>query len=217
MFDAQFGNADVGVGIITDSTNTLVIKGDGNTNWYAWNTYKVGSSDNSSERWDMCTDVAKTDKQTFAVEFDLENTTMTLYVKQSDGTFKFVREVMCYDTEFGELLSSRIGIRNTKTKNTPDETYWAEISNLSIYKGLVYYDVVERVVDDTDEEEDEDNGGSATKPNNNKTETKAPETTAAPETEAEVKSGCGSSVAMTGVALVGTCVAMLAVKRRRED
>jgi len=52
-------------------------------------------------------------------------------------------------------------------------------------------------------------------------ETKAPETSApetnAPETESAAKKGCGASLAMTGVALVGACAAMLAVKRRKNE
>ena len=65
------------------------------------------------------------------------------------------------------------------------------------------------------------------------TETNAPETEAstAPETEAstapeseaeivtetEAESGCGASLAMTGIALVGTCAAVLALKRKRNE
>ncbi len=47
-------------------------------------------------------------------------------------------------------------------------------------------------------------------------ETSAPETSA-PETEPAAKSGCGASVAMSGVALVGTCAAVLAIKRRKNE
>ena len=47
------------------------------------------------------------------------------------------------------------------------------------------------------------------------TETKAPETT--PETEPEANKGCGGSIAMSGVALIGTCAAMLALKRRKNE
>ena len=60
--------------------------------------------------------------------------------------------------------------------------------------------------------ENNDNGNTDTKD-------EAP-TTEAPKTEEETeaeKSGCGSTLAMSGVALVGACAAMLAIKRRKNE
>ena len=55
-----------------------------------------------------------------------------------------------------------------------------------------------------------DNGGSNNSgSNNSNTETDAPET--------DAKKGCGSSIAMSGVALVGTCAAVLAIKSKKKD
>ena len=60
--------------------------------------------------------------------------------------------------------------------------------------------------------------GNTSAPETNAPETSAPETSApTPETEPEAKKGCGGSIAMSGVALVGACAAMLAVKRRKNE
>ena len=60
--------------------------------------------------------------------------------------------------------------------------------------------------------ENNDNGNTDTKDEAPTTE--APK--AEEETEAE-KSGCGSTLAVSGVALVGACAAMLAIKRRKNE
>ena len=60
-----------------------------------------------------------------------------------------------------------------------------------------------------------ENTGNNNDNNNINTDTNVPEIDA-PETEAE-KSGCGSTLAMSGVALVGACAAMLAIKRRKNE
>ena len=61
------------------------------------------------------------------------------------------------------------------------------------------------------------NSGSNNSGSNNSGSNNGGTNTAAPETDAAAEGGCGSSIAMTGVVLVGTCAAMLAIKSKKKD
>ena len=107
------------------------------------------------------------------------------------------------------------------------------VSEAKLYKGLICSNG-EQPDDNTDsgntdsgntDSGNTDSGntdsGNTSAPETNAPETSAPETsapeTSTPETEPEAKKGCGGSIAMSGVALVGACAAMLAVKRRKNE
>ena len=116
------------------------------------------------------------------------------------------------------------------------------VSDMKIYKGLLAEDakgpsavieVTEEEEEEPDPEEGEENSGTTgnsgtTQTPNTNTETK-PAETKAPETQEPTATltpepstdkglfGCGASVAMSGVALVGTCAAVLALKRRKNE
>ena len=138
MFDLQLGktNGAVGLGIRFGDEQALVIDGNGHTYWYGWGSTKVGATTDNDERWNYVTDVAKADAHTFAVEIDYDNYSMTLYVKNSDGSFGHVRTVSSEDQRSqmaGTLHCSLFTLRRSGTVN---DEYWAEISDLRIYKGL---------------------------------------------------------------------------------
>ena len=162
-----------------------------------------------------------------------------LYVKGADGKITLIREVEPYatnmfdweienGTEYFELDFTIVRYHAELTDEDGNPTL-STVSDVKLYKGIGLYEV--NVPVEEEEEPDEDLGGSANeddntnKPNKN-TETHEPPTkveTKAPETEAETDApkkalfGCLGSVSMTGVALVGTCAAVLAIKRGKKE
>ena len=289
-FDALFGKDAYnvyGIGIQVDGDNTLVIDGFGLSYWYAWNTRKVNKSDDGAYKWNYYTDKDKTEKQSFAVEVDSENETMTLYVADSAGEYFKVREMTYDGADIAGALVCRIYTTRVNADKTLDSKCWSEISDLTIYKGLVAETLEPPTEPETPDDDNTDDNGGTTPPagddntgdnggttppagddntgnnggttppagddntgdnsgttpptgddntgNNGGTtppadddsagnedpETNAPDTsapeTAAPETEPAAKTGCGASVAMSGVALVGACAAVLAIKRRKNE
>ncbi|MBP5349800.1 MAG: hypothetical protein J6Z13_05570 [Clostridia bacterium] len=139
VFDLTFGCGNVGFGVQLDGNNALVLDGDGNIYWYDWNSRRVGASDKESENWANCTDVDKTATQTFVVTMDYDAQTLGLYVKQSNGSFGFVRSVRYENTTWnGARVRARFYVRAIDANQTPDATYTATVANLKIYKGLTY-------------------------------------------------------------------------------
>lgn len=147
-FDAKFGNNaynKYGIGIQVDGNNTLVIDSFGCCYWYNWNTQKVNKSDEDNRKWNTVPDpdLVKTEQQSFAVEVDSVNNIMTLYVAQSDGTYVQVRGMTYNGADISGSLICRIYTRNIN--GTPDNTYWSEVSNVQIYKGLVGGDELKEI------------------------------------------------------------------------
>ena len=139
VFDLTLGNGNVAFGLQADGNTALVLDGDGNIYWYDWNSKRVGASVKESENWLNCTDVAKTAKQTFAVTMDYDAKALGLYVKQSNGSFGFVRSISYGDTSWkNSRLRIQFYVRAVDTTETPDATYTATVENLKIYKGLTY-------------------------------------------------------------------------------
>ena len=146
-FDLKFGNdnENVGFGIQVDGTNSLVVDGKGNSYWYNWNTQRVGAPTDPNEMWTNKTSIPATEKQTFAIEIDSNNESMTLYVADSDGLFNKVRTLTYeagvdvdsgtpYDAAWIDYnLTCGIYIINISGTVLDRST---EISNLRIYKGL---------------------------------------------------------------------------------
>ena len=139
VFDLTFGCGNVAFGIQTDGNVSLLLDGDGNVYWYSWNTKRIGASQKESENWANCTDVNKTAKQTFAVTMNYDTKTLGLYVKQSNGSFGFVRSVRYENTTWNSTrVRTQFYVRTIDTNQTPDATYTATVENLKIYKGLTY-------------------------------------------------------------------------------
>lgn len=146
-FDALFGgnNNKYGVGIQVDGDNTLVIDGNGCSYWYNWNTQKVSGSQTWEDKW-PAHGGTRGEKNSFAVEVDSSNETMTLYVADADGIYKEVR-TLTYEAgtdsngnpypaaDISGSLICRIYTRYIS--GTVDSTYWSEVSDVKIYKGLV--------------------------------------------------------------------------------
>ena len=147
VFDLTLGNENVGFGLQLDGNSALVLDGAGNIYWYEWNSRRVGASAKESENWANCTDVAASEKQTFAVTMDYDAKTLALYVKQSNGSFGLVRSVR-YDNISWNGARVRAGfyVRAIDAGQTPDGTYTATVENVKIYKGLTY---AKRLVLDT--------------------------------------------------------------------
>ena len=135
VFDLDFGNNAMnkyGIGIQVDGNHTIVIDGFGMNYWYEWNTEMVKGKNESADKWNYATDVAKSQKHTFAVEIDPENNELTLYVADADGTFNKVRTLTYEGAELARNLNPRIYMK--KLGGTSDEKSWAEIlpSKLSV-------------------------------------------------------------------------------------
>ena len=140
FFDALFGSSaynTYGIGIQVDGNNTLVIDGFGCSYWYEWNTQKVKKSDEGIYKWNYYTDTAKTEKQSFAVEVDSANEIMTLYIADSTGVYFKVREMTYDGANISDALVCRIYTTRVNADKTLDSKCWSEISDLTIYKGLV--------------------------------------------------------------------------------
>lgn len=137
MFDADFGHNYAGFGVKIDRNHVLVVNGYGYCYWYSWNT-KLVDKESGYSQWNWNIEGAKTDKQTFAVEVDPENKTMSLYVKDYEGygIFNHVRTMTVESADFGESLECQL--YSTKTTNSnPTSSYTIDVSDVKLYKGLV--------------------------------------------------------------------------------
>ena len=136
QYDVTFGNENVSVALFPDDDNGLVIYGNGTVQWYRWNTQRGGIS----QKWNNFTDVEGL-TQTFAVAMDYKTEYLYLYVKQSNGTFRYVTRQTCSDPwDAVSRLYCRFRVAGGNKSNPPDETYTATVSNLKIYKGLTLAD-----------------------------------------------------------------------------
>ena len=149
VFNLKLGSNHVGFGIQVDGYNSLVICGDGQSRWYSWNDYGqlkngvvqpgVGNTADDTEKWNYHTapNTSLRDTHTFAVTVDYDTKTMALYVKDtSDGRFYLCRS-MTYDGANvwdSDYFRCRLNVRSIG--GTPNETYTATLSNLTIYKGV---------------------------------------------------------------------------------
>ena len=139
-FEALFGSTaynTYAIGIQVDGDNSLIIDGHSGSYFYNWNTQKVAYSSADEDKWNYQTDRDKTDIQSFAVEVDSENETLTLYVAEKDGTYYKVREMTYNGADIKGTLSCKIYMARVNSKKTIDSSSWAEISNINIRKGLV--------------------------------------------------------------------------------
>lgn len=142
LFDLKFSktNGQVRFGIRLGDDQALVIDGNGHTYWYNWGSVKTGASSSDDERWNYVTDVAKADTHTFAVEIDYTEGTMTLFVKNSDGTFGYVREVTHSDYEKmadGTGLTCQLfACPDKNSRDVSGDGHYATVSNLQVFKGL---------------------------------------------------------------------------------
>ena len=130
IYDVTFGNTNMRVGLMPDGNNSLMIRGNGNVQWFKWNTPQ---GDVISEKWTDHTDVTGL-SQTFAVTMDYDATTYALYVKRSDGSFEEVLSVTKSDI-WNTRATINCQFRVDRSSGTPDETYNVTVSNLKIYKG----------------------------------------------------------------------------------
>lgn len=132
LYDVTFGNENVSVALFPDADNGLVIYGNGTVQWYRWNTQRGGIS----QKWNDYTDVEGL-TQTFAVAMDYKTEYLYLYVKQSNGTFRYVTRQTCSDPwDAVSNLYCQFRVAGGNKSNPPDATYTATVSNLRIYKGL---------------------------------------------------------------------------------
>lgn len=139
-FDALFGSDaynTYGVGIQVDGNATLVIDGFGCSYLYNWNTRKVNKSDDGAYKWNYYIDGKRTEKQSFAVEVDSAEDTMTLYVANGDGIYKKVRTLSHDDVDIKGSLSCKIYTTRVNSDKTINSSSWSEVSDVVIYKGLV--------------------------------------------------------------------------------
>ena len=132
VYDVTFGNENVSVALFPDADNGLVIYGNGTIQWYRWNTQRGGLS----QKWNNFTDVDGL-TQTFAVAMDYKTEYLYLYVRQSNGTFKYVTRQTCSDPwDAVSNLYCQFRVAGGNKTNPPDATYTVTVSNLKIYKGL---------------------------------------------------------------------------------
>lgn len=137
VYDVTFGHENVGIGIQVDGTTALVVDGAGNSYWFRWNTKHSSSGPNTN--WLNYTDVPADEKQTFAVAMDYNANSFDLYVKQSNGSFAFVRSITRTVEDWdGSRVRPRINVR--AITGTPDASYTATVANLKIYKGTAFGD-----------------------------------------------------------------------------
>ena len=138
FFDLTLGSDNVGFGIQVDGENSLMICGNGQSRWYGGNACQVGNGTNS-EKWSahMADGTTRRDKQTFAVVLDYDAKTLTLYVKDiNDGAFYFCRSISganIANVWDASVLRCRFHVRSLG--GTPNASYTAELSDLTICKG----------------------------------------------------------------------------------
>ena len=138
VFDLTLGNNNVGFGIMADGNNDLLIRGNGQSQWYQWNTSKVGETADNNEKWNYHTAPGSStrDRHTFAVTVDYDAKTMALYVlDESDGAFYFCRSITYDGSGVWDSAYLRCRFYVRSLSGTPDESYTADVSNLNIYKG----------------------------------------------------------------------------------
>jgi len=134
-FDARFEDGKTGVGIQVDNSKTVLVASDGLTYLYSWNTKNTTGTVNWIDKAANGYD----EMNSFAVEIDPDTGTdpedgtvtgtMTLYVKNAEGTYV---EVETYSgISFNDELSCRVYARKVSGVS------WNEISDILIYKGLV--------------------------------------------------------------------------------
>ncbi|MBP5610262.1 MAG: endonuclease/exonuclease/phosphatase family protein, partial [Clostridia bacterium] len=132
VYDVTFGNENVSVALFPDADNGLVIYGNGTVQWYRWNSQRGGLS----EKWNNYTDVEGL-TQTFAVAMDYKTEYLYLYVKQANGSFKYVTRQTCSDPwDAVPTLYCQFRVAGGNKSNPPDGTYTATVSNFKVYKGL---------------------------------------------------------------------------------
>ena len=134
VFDVEFGNDEMRVGIMPDAENALMIQGDGSLAWVKWNTQQG----TISEKWTDHTDVNGS-TQTFAVVMDYTECAYALYVKRANGTFEYVTSRAknhIWDTR----TTMNFRFRVDRKTGTPDDTFTVTVSNVMIYKGLTFAD-----------------------------------------------------------------------------
>ena len=230
--------SDVRVGILLDGGNGFVVNPKDKYTWIGsygswakianWESYKDYGSDTNTETYVIEIAFSDTMSKDNTGADCYAPTLYKLYVKGADGKITLIREVDSYATNMFDWeiengteyfdLDFTIVRYHSEQYDSP-----TTVSDVKLYKGIGLYEVNVPVIEEEEEEEPSDDEGT-TKPNDN-AETKAPPTkveTKAPETEAETDAkkgllGCGSSIAMTGVALVGTCAAVLAIKRGKKE
>ena len=162
-----------------------------------------------------------------------------LYVKDTNGKWTLIRELEPYQAEFFDWeisggveyfeLDFAIVRYNAEQTNTEGSPTLSTVSDVKLYKGINFIEVNEIEEEEPEEEEEEQeqeqenngsgNNGASNNAGNNSKPAPTPVETDAPETEAkpEAKVGCGASIAMSGVALVSACAAMVAIKCKKKD
>ena len=139
VFNLTLGDDHVAFGVQVDGHNTLSIQGNGQTRWYGWNDLCVDATSDANEKWNYHTAEGSTrrDMHTFAVTIDYDRKTMALYVlDETDGEFYFCRS-MTYDGSMvwnSAYFRCRLNVRSIG--GTPNANYTAELSDLTIYKGI---------------------------------------------------------------------------------
>ena len=140
-FDLTLGHDNVSFGIMVDGNNALSIRGNGQSRWYEWNTVRVDNTSVENEKWTkhIAGGTTKRDTHTFAVTVDYDAKTMALYVlDENDGRFYFCRS-MTYDGADvwdSDYFRCRFYVRSMY--GTPTANTTATVSDLTIYKGIVF-------------------------------------------------------------------------------
>ena len=138
VFDLKLGADGVAFGIQVDGQNALSISGNGQSRWYSWNTKAVDDTADNNEKWHYHTasGASRQDVTTFAVVLDYDAKTMDLYVVDtSDGGFYFCRSIYYSDASVWDSSYFRCRLTARSVSGTPNSSYYAEVSNLNIYKG----------------------------------------------------------------------------------
>ena len=138
IFDLTLGHNNVGFGIMADGNNDLLIRGNGQSQWYQWNTSKVGETSDDNEKWDnhIAVRTTRRDTHTFAVTVDYDAKTMALYVMdESDGCFYFCRSITYDGSGVWDSAYFRCRFYVRSMSGTPNASYTADLKDLKIYKG----------------------------------------------------------------------------------
>ena len=138
VFDLTLGSNNVAFGIHVDGNNTVLIRGNGQSQWYQWNTSRVGETADDNEKWNFhtATGASTRDTNTYAVTVDYDAKTMELWVKDvSDGAFYFVRSMTYTGSGVWDSNYFRCRLYVRYMTGTPNSSYSADVANLKIYKG----------------------------------------------------------------------------------
>lgn len=158
-FDLTLGSDNVAFGIQVDGQNSLNICGNGQSRWYSWNDNKVSNTSDNNEKWNYhyASGSDKRDQQTFAVVLDYDAKTMTLYILDiNDGQFYLCRSIYFSDDKVWDSSYFRCRLSVRSIGGTPDGDYFAEVSNLNVYKGDTMNVVTEAAYTPYDEAQDGD-------------------------------------------------------------